>query len=761
MRLCGVVDLTGTSVADEERLHGDGARLAWLLEAQGQSYRLETANVNAPEPAEIERWRALPRWQWRIAEWQKSGQLSAIARRSFRIDPAASEVTLRWRAGGLSVVADGREVIIRDDAGVGARSEGGALEIEPLSEQPRALARPGNVVTWAVDRARAVPWLGSERLQWLKAAAAALEARLEQLVSRAAPGAFAEEAEPEAASHPARAAPRSPAAPAGVTAGGNWPPAALEPFWSQALEGEGQWRSLESDVFVRQHSGLPAPFTTTFIRPDLRLETARVMVVAWDPRRLELHVAAGTEEPQTATGEIGSGLIPRSLRVLSRLAGAFNGGFQSVHGGFGTQIDGKLLVPPRPYAATVARFTDGATGLGTWPLSARVPDDVHAFRQNLTPLVANGLLNPYGREWWGGVPLGWMDVTRTVRSALCETRDGLLAYFYGSRVDHEALGNALLRARCRYGLHLDMNAGHTGFEFYSVVPKAEPALAADTLDARWKVEAPIPELPEWRFRSRRLFRNMQLMHFPRYIERQSRDFFYLTERTLLPAMLGRAPPSVMQPIPLATAPGGFPQLASALSMHPDRENSETRVDVVALDLKWLSATLGAAGPVPRDTVLSVSPPSESGTSSASVAGRVLWLGRHRAHVGAAGVGGHVVAREAQSGARAAWGLIDREILVYAEVGTGRNDARDAAVLDAALEQLGASERLLAAAPDFIAIKGGTDLSGAHVDLDAHGARGEAALHFQPDAWQALRPLFADTPIVDPETWQPHQVESSE
>lgn len=758
LRLCGVIALTRTSLADEERLSGDGARLAWLLEAQGLHYRLELADVDAPDPMEIESWSALARWQWRLAKWQESGQLSAIARRSFRIEPAARRVTLRWLTRGASIVADGREVLVPDDAGRGPEQAGAAAESAPLREEPRAVARPGNMTTWAVDRVRALPWVGSDRLQWLKAAAFGVEARLERLMASAAPAAFAREAEREAAAP----SPASPAAMPGVSTGGDWPPAPLEPLWSPALEGEGQWRSLESDVFVRQHRGLPAPFTTTFIRPDQRLETARVVVVMWDPRRIQLNVAAGTEEPQSATGEIGSGLIPRSPQVLSRLVGAFNGGFQSVHGAFGTQVDGKLLVPPSAYAATVARFADGAIGLGTWPPSARVPTDVHSFRQNLTPLVADGLLNPYGRQWWGGVPLGWMDVTRTVRSALCETRDGLLGYFYGSRVDHEALGRALLMARCRYGLHLDMNAGHTGFEFYAVVPEAEPLLPAAMLDARWKVEARVPEVPEWRFRSRRLFRNMQLMHFPRYIERQARDFFYLTERSLLPPTPHGALEAVVQvqPVPLATGPGGFPQLASTLSIHPDAEHPETLIRLVALDLKWLSLSLGAAGPVPRDAVLSVAPPSEDEGAGATDGGRVLWVGQRRAHVGAAGTGGHVLAREAQAGARAGWGVIDGEILIYAEVGTGRNGARDAALLDAVLEQLGASERLLAAAPNFIAIKGGTDLGGARVNLDAHGARGEPALHFQPSAWQALRPFFADTPIVDPETWQPHQVESS-
>ena len=36
---------------------------------------------------------------------------------------------------------------------------------------PDERARPGNVVTWAVDRVRAMPWFGDDRMQWVKAVA--------------------------------------------------------------------------------------------------------------------------------------------------------------------------------------------------------------------------------------------------------------------------------------------------------------------------------------------------------------------------------------------------------------------------------------------------------------------------------------------------------------------------------------------------------------------------------------------------------------
>jgi hypothetical protein len=259
-----------------------------------------------------------------------------------------------------------------------------------------------------------------------------------------------------------------------------------------------------------------------------------VYVVEWDPRQVELAMVPGTEEPQSATGEVGNGMLPRDPRVLSRLVAAFNGGFQSTHGDFGMMVDRRVLVPPKPYAATIARLRDGSLGFGTWPYELATPTEFVSFRQNLTPLVGDGVFNPFGREWWGGVPHDWEDETHTVRSGLCLTRENFVAYFYATQIDHVRLGRAMLAARCDYGLHLDMNQGHTGLELYKVDRSEKLPPIAGRLDPHWQAEGDVNDMPGWRFRGRRLVRNMQLMHFPRYIRRGARDYFYLALRPVLP-----------------------------------------------------------------------------------------------------------------------------------------------------------------------------------------------------------------------------------
>ncbi len=65
-------------------------------------------------------------------------------------------------------------------------------------------------------------------------------------------------------------------------------------------------------------------------------------------------------------------------------------------------------------------------------------------------------------------------------------------------------------------------------------PTAELPPLALTLQGMWQAEGVVSDTNGLSFRGRRLFRSMQLMNFPRYIQREARDFFYLTARPLLP-----------------------------------------------------------------------------------------------------------------------------------------------------------------------------------------------------------------------------------
>ena len=202
---------------------------------------------------------------------------------------------------------------------------------------------------------------------------------------------------------------------------------------------------------------------------------------------------------------------------------------------FGMSANGIEYLPPKPYAATVVELRDGSNAFGAWPATlTTAPDDVVAYRQNLTALVQDGKWNPWGRNWWGGTPPGWPDQIHSARSAICLTDDGFAGYFYSASISAEDLAQGMLDARCKFGIHLDMNPGHAGFEFYDVAPEGKLAPLGRPMQADWEAEGKVPDMAGWVLRSRRMIRGMGHMLFPRYIQREARDFFYLTSRPVLP-----------------------------------------------------------------------------------------------------------------------------------------------------------------------------------------------------------------------------------
>ena len=464
------------------------------------------------------------------------------------------------------------------------------------------------------------------------------------------------------------------------------------------------------------------------------------------PRQVELDAVPGTEEPQSATGETGSGTIPRTPEIMQRLIGAFNGAFQSTHGDFGMMADGALLVPPKPYAATIARLTDGTTGFGTWPGELTVPPDFVLFRQNLTPLVADGKFNPYRRDWWGGVPHDWEDETHTVRSGLCLTREGFVAYFYGTQIDHLHLGRAMLAARCDYGVHLDMNQGHTGLELYRVDEADKLPPLPDKLDGHWQTQGDVSGMPGYRFHGRRLVRNLQLMHFPRFIRRGARDYFYLMLRPLLPEeplLVGTPEPGEGVWSVHGLPQLGWPNALATTTVRPDPSRPETKVRLLMLD----PTVLRPAAMNETAAVVASIDPTEGGAAHLEIGNGVATVATSAPQPGAASVlagNPDPPLRTAAAACVDRWGKV-----VYAEVATAPDPARDGHGLAMVLDALGCRQRLFLATPLHVAI-GGRDLS----DHPLRAATNAVRLVRRPAP--AAQRLFPDTPVLPPEVWTPLQ-----
>lgn len=329
-----------------------------------------------------------------------------------------------------------------------------------------------------------------------------------------------------------------------------FPPENIAPIFKTPLEGEGVWKSIHHDPFVNETQHAPPAFATTYLRPDPTRGYAKVFVVLWDPRQVQLRTVAGTKEPQSATGRFGTGRLPSDPKHMSRLVGAFNGGFQAMHGEFGMMADGQVYLPPKPWAATLAIDRSGRIAMGAWQApnwsgtiderlaNAQIPPDIIDFRQNLTNMVEDGVYNPWDRWWWGASPKQTTEQTYTHRTGICMTEDGFMAYFWGTSLSADALGAAMVQTQCSRAMHLDMNSAHCGFEFYHpFAPGSAPPPLTDfgltALDVETQFEGAFPIASGWTLRARKAVNSMG-MRFPRFHTADARDFFYLMLKPILP-----------------------------------------------------------------------------------------------------------------------------------------------------------------------------------------------------------------------------------
>lgn len=763
----GVHNLTGTTGAEESEPVVVGGRAAYVAKSlvPGAPTTVGVLELSGETlPGDFGR---MERAQTAITAWQETGRFTGIGKRTLVVDGE----------GEVSIEAAGQRLRIKRGADQAEVDLAAKTTVLPawLHLDDAEVARPGNVTTWAVDRVRASPWFGDDGMQALKQVAfTALDFVLrnkEQMTGDTGADGIAEDLGDEGAFGVAKQQiPTDPDL--------GWPPAPLVPWVTPALPGEGEWNAKVEDGFFRSQPNLPPVFLTTFIRSDQSRKATRVYVALWDPRRVELDMMAGSVEPKSATGKAGPGSIPRTPEMMKRVVGATNAGFQALHGEYGMMSDGVVYLPPKPYAATVAATRDGSTVFGSWPNSPEIPDQVKSYRQNMSVMVEDEKFNPFGRTWWGGTVPGAEDKTHTVRTGICLTKEGFVGYFYGADLSPDALAQAMIQARCAYGIALDMNAGHSGMEFYKVAPTTELGTLDRPLQRDWEAEGDVPGMEGWSFRSRRLIRGMGLMNFPRYIKREARDFFFLALRHNLPGE--NIPVVAKEPFEgegAWTTKGlpqhGFPYAMAVSVVRPDASLPDFKVRVLALD----PHTVGAAGssllvkdPAP---VLAIET-AASGDRSLLLAGRSFAITDKGEALPAGSV---VLARGGGDEApfAAAFGVADESGFAYyiepfapAAAASGKPEAADAgeapapapvalpaqeakAIVDL-LGKLGCSQHVGLAVRPALALGGDTALAGGAI----HPPRGSRAVTLL----RALAPgggrIFQDTPIVSKDIWYPLQ-----
>ncbi|MCL2725620.1 MAG: hypothetical protein FWD69_14395 [Polyangiaceae bacterium] len=574
-----VYNLTHTNDADEEMPIRMGSRVAYVAVVDGRPEAVHVLDLDGHPAHAYDDLSWLQKLQTKIADRQKTGQWRGVRRTVFALVPEPTDTDLAFHPDGM--------LEVRIDKG--ART----LVIDPANEKivsgatyarvtPEVVAKPPTFAPWMSDRLRAASWFGDEKNQALKAIVFTAEEWLKSWKNKITGDTSAKDVAEDLAALNAG----QPVATTFTDPEIGWPPKPLEPMLKPPLAGEGRWISLDKDAFITPIPGLPSPFLTTFVRTDPAAVYTRVYITLWDPRLVSLHMQAGTVEPVSATGETGPGRIPRVPEVMKHVVAGFNGGFQATHGQYGMQVDGVLYLPPKPYAATVMELRDGTTAFGAWPRNAEVPEEILSFRQNMTALVQNDKYNPWGRTWWGGVPPGWHDAVHTTRSGLCLTKENFVAYFWGNDIGPEPLGRAMLAARCAFGIHLDMNPGLAGFEFYNVEPAKNFQPLPRPLQSDWEYEGSLKDMPELKFRARRMVKSMGHILFPRYIHRDARDFFYLTTRPVLPGAPVSAPGGASGEADFRTKglpQHGYPYAVAIASARLGSSPSDPRVRILRVD----------------------------------------------------------------------------------------------------------------------------------------------------------------------------------
>jgi hypothetical protein len=757
LRVGGAYDLTETSGADESPAIVRGERVAYVTRPLVPGAAVTVHLVDLAGQGPHVGWTRLERAQNALTSWQQLGQLRGAARRTFAVEGGGKE---EGAAADVALALDDDALVVRGAAGevrlpLGAAAPGAEVVLPPwLREEATEVPRPGNLVTWAVDRVRAIPWIGDDTMQTIKAVAfTALDFVLrhkEQVTGDTGAASIAADLGQSELEPPMRTMPIDPEI--------GWPPSPLDAYVQPALPGEGQWHPLDRDPFVRSNEGLPPAFLTTFIRSDSSRKATRVYVALWDPRQIELHMMAGSVEPKSATGEAGPGLIPRTPEVMKRVVAASNAGFQALHGEFGMMADGVVYLPPKPYAATVAVQRDGSTAFGSWPAETSIPESILSYRQNMTVMVQDEKFNPYNRSWWGGTPPGWADKTHTVRTGICLTLEHFVAYFYGADISPEALAQAMISTRCSYGIALDMNAGHSGLEFYKVAPANELEAIGRPLQTDWEAEGDVPGLDGWKFRGRRLIRGMGLMHFPRYIKREARDYFYMTLRHVLPG--ANVPPVVQPP---AAGEGewhvkglpqhGFPYALATTSMRVDPARPALEARLLKIDPRAVDASPAASKLAAGAQIVAVLDGGEAGSADAPA----LWHSAGAFSIGASPPVPEAVrlaTGHAGAGVAAVGVADDGGMLVYVELAPppAAPTAADAKLLDDLLGRLGCGLRLPLAKPLAVALGGDTDLAGTAVRAPVAPGAVRLARATLPGG----RRMFEDTPVVPFNVWYPLQ-----
>jgi hypothetical protein len=268
-------------------------------------------------------------------------------------------------------------------------------------------------------------------------------------------------------------------------------------------------------------------------------------------------------------------------------------------------------------------------------------------------------------------------------------------------------------------------------------------------------------MPGWEFQGRRMIKYMALMNFPRYINRESRDFFFLTLRHILPGAAIPADLGAKQSWQTKGLPQhGWPFAIATATLSPDKKRPHTQLEAVKLDARMLALAPAGAPTASADTVITFAAgqPGKSplalwwtrrGFSIASPSDSRLTALEAKQSAKAVGFG---IAPEASAGKVivAAAGVDAAGFAVYLEIMSGHERGSDTRLLSSTLAELGCSQVVLFEQSLLAANGGVRGLDGRAPTTQKRG------VHLVRGVAPGARRFFKDTPVVHPDIWAPLQ-----
>lgn len=267
---------------------------------------------------------------------------------------------------------------------------------------------------------------------------------------------------PDARALPSTPPPDAEAPPPSV----RFPPADFAPPHERSAEaGDGKWVRLgDARAGDRAADGAALIYRTT-VHPHPISKWITVTVAAIDLSRAAVHLAAGTDDPQskTAPAELRTGLV--APEHADSVLAIMNGGWKTSHGRWGVMIGGHVFVEPRVEGCTIAIRKDGSVAIAPWPEIEGQLSETESYRQTPPCLVSGGELHSdllAGRERaWGGNTT--KDKTRR-RSALGVDGSGkILFYGFGDEAGARMLAEGMRLAGASAAAETDINYSWTRF----------------------------------------------------------------------------------------------------------------------------------------------------------------------------------------------------------------------------------------------------------------------------------------------------------